>query len=55
MVTTTDTPYRVGQRVIIPRLDKGGVVVAISGDTHTVDFDRNDTGNFGAAELQPHD
>lgn len=55
MVALADAPYRIGQRVTVPRLDKGGVVVEISGDSHTVDFDRNDTGTFRAAELLPHD
>jgi len=47
--------YKLGQRVTVPRLDKGGIVVAVNGGTYTVDFDRDDTATFTAADLVPHD
>lgn len=46
--------FFIGQRVVVPSLDKGGIVVAINEGTYTVDFDRGETQAFTADELQLH-
>jgi hypothetical protein len=40
--------------VTVPSLDKGGVLVAISGDRCTVDFGYGETQDFLVSQVQPH-
>ncbi len=47
--------FSIGQRVTVPHIDKGGIVVAINGNDHDVDFDRGDIETFTAEQLEAHD
>lgn len=41
------------QPVVVPSLDKGGVLVAITGDVYTVDFGYGETQDFLIHQIQP--